>query len=55
MIKCDKGIVEISGREPMVLAELSTTIFALKKTLMEDLSEKDAEGIIAEAVEIGFK
>ena len=49
MIKCNKGVVAISGEAGTILAELAGIIEAIHEKLIEVYGEKAADGMIAMA------
>ena len=54
MIKCNKGVVAISGEAAMILTELAGIIEAIHEKLIEVYGEKAADGMIAMAGRVAF-
>lgn len=54
MIKCNKGVVAISGEAATILTELAGIIEAIHKKLIEVYGEKAADGMIAMAGRVAF-
>lgn len=54
MIKCNKGVVAISGEAGTILTELAGMIEAIHEKLIEVYGEKAADGMIAMAGRVAF-
>lgn len=54
MIKCNKGVVAISGEAGTILTELAVIIEAIHEKLIEVYGEKAADGMIAMAGRVAF-
>lgn len=54
MIKANRGMVELEGKENLLLAELSCVTRAFKEVLEKDYGEEAAKAMVMHAVEIAF-